>query len=186
MLPELPTHFSVSDPVAIGLGVVLLLLGRRLYWMALAGLGFLLGLWLAGHVLDLRSGWLELGLGLGAGLVCALLARVAQKIAIGIGGFVLGGAGGFWLASWFEPAAGAELGPWIWLAPLVGALLGVALARPLFEASLVAFSALAGALLITSRSHLGTTHETWVFLVLVLVGVIAQSRTDSRRRRRAG
>ena len=46
---------------------------------------------MAGNVLGLRSGWLELGLGLLIGVGGACLAIFAQKLAVALAGLVLGG-----------------------------------------------------------------------------------------------
>ena len=169
-----------ADP--IGLGAVLLLFGRRLYWLALGGAGFLLGLWLAAHVLDLQAGWVELGLGLVAGIACACLAFFAQKIAITVAGLALGGAGAFWIASQLVPLTGGPLAPWLFA--FFVAILGAILAPALFEASLAVFSALVGAMLIVSASHLGSPRETWLFVILLVVGLIAQTGGKKKRRRR--
>ena len=56
-------RMTATDLFAIGLGIALLAMGRRLYWLALGGVGFFAGLWLAGRFLHLPSSGLELGLG---------------------------------------------------------------------------------------------------------------------------
>lgn len=174
MPEQLLTQLTSGDFVAIGLGIVLLVAGRKLFWLALGGLGFLFGLWLASHVLGFSSGAVELVVGLVAGLCCAFLAVVAQKIAVAIGGFLLGGAGALWIASFFESSLQGRSELWLLLIAAVGAILGATLAPSLFEASLAVSTSFVGALLVVSRSHIGLPHETWVFVALLVVGLLIQ------------
>jgi hypothetical protein len=180
-MPEVLARLDTTDLLAIALGAALLVFGRRLYWLALGGAGFFAGLWIAGRIFERSSSWVELGLGFLLGVAGAALAVFVQKLAIGIAGFVLGGASALWIASRIDPAVLEQPSAWLLVAGIVGAVVGIGLASTLFEASLIAFSSLAGALLIASRSHLGSPRETWLFLALLAVGVLAQSR---RRRRR--
>lgn len=191
-MPEhLLAQLTTSDLVALGIGAVLLLAGRKLFWLALGGIGFLFGLAVSAEVLNLSSPILELGLALFCGLSCAFLAVFAQKIAVALAGLVLGGLGALWLASLFEPGAFAgEPSPWLLAVAVVGGVLGVFVAPSLFEASLAAFTSLVGAFLIVSRAHVGSPHESWIFVGLALVGFLVQSiggreRTAERDERRA-
>lgn len=183
-MQEILTHLTTTDVLAIAVGAALLVFGRRLYWLALGGVGFFTGLWLAGQIFERSSSWVDLGLGFLLGIGGAVLAIFVQKLAIGIAGFVLGGASALWIASLFDPAILETPSPWLLAAGIVGAVVGGAMASTLFEASLIAFSSLAGALLIASRSHLGSPRENWLFLILLAVGFLAQSHRRRRRRQR--
>lgn len=181
-------QLTASDFVALGIGAALLFAGRKLFWLALGGLGFLFGLSIASQVLDPSPSWLALGLALLCGVGCAILAVFAQKVAVVVAGLVLGGGGALWLASLFEPGAFAgDPSPWLLVVAIVGGVLGVLVAPSLFEASLAVFTSLAGALLIVARAPFGSPHETWIFVGLVLAGVLVQSfgrREDERIERR--
>src|SRR5262250_2545012 len=96
--------------VGIVVGVALLLFGRRLYWVFVAGIGFLTGLEFASEVLPGQPDWVILVAALVAALVGALLAVMAQAFLIGgIVGVVLM----LWLFSWalivLSSLAGASL-----------------------------------------------------------------------------
>ncbi len=176
-------RMTATDLLAIGLGIALLAMGRRLYWLALGGVGFFAGLWLAGRFLHLPSSGLELGLGFLLAVLCAGLAIAAQKLAIGVAGFLFGGASALWLASWIDPGARLQPTLWLALAAAAGAVLGYIFASGLFEAALIAFSSVVGAYLVSSRSHLGPPYETWMFLILLLAGAIVQARRAGERER---
>lgn len=176
-------RLTATDLSAIALGIALLAFGRRLYWLALGGVGFFAGLWLAARFLQLPSG-LELGLGFLAGILCAVLAIAVQKLAVSIAGFILGGASALGLAAWLDPAGRLEPNLWLAIAAVVGALLGAVFASALFEAALIAFSAVVGAFLVSSRSHLDPPYETWTFFILLLAGAVVQARRAGARARR--
>ncbi len=176
-------RLTATDLFAIGGGIALLAFGRRLYWLALGGVGFFCGLWLAGRFFPQSSSGLELGLGFLAGVLCAVLAITAQKLAIGIAGFFLGGVSALWLAHGLDPGGRLDPSLWLALAALVGALFGWAFAAALFEAALIAFSSVVGALLVSSRSHLGPPYESWLFFILLLAGAVVQARKAGSRAR---
>src|SRR5262250_1679447 len=75
-------------------GVVLVLFGRRLYWIFVAGVGFLTGLELAPRVLPGRPEWVVLLTAIGLALLGMLLAIVAQKFIIALVGLIAGGGVG--------------------------------------------------------------------------------------------
>ena len=176
--------YSATHLLVVLVGIALLLAGRKLYWLALGGIGFFLGLWLAEQILDLRSSGLELGLGFLIGVLGAFLATAAQRLAIALGGLFIGGFLAYWAAAWAVATLHWQNGPWIWFAVALGSIFGLLVAALLFEASLVALTSLIGALLIAQTSHIGQPHESWLFLILLAVGLIAQSGGSRRRRRR--
>lgn len=175
--------YTATHLFAIVLGVVLLMRGRKLYWLALGGVGFFLGLWLAGRFLDLQSGGLGLGIGFLIGILGAYLTTAAQRFAVALGGFAVGGAFAYWATAWLAPSLDLQPGPWWLVVALLGAMIGSFFAAVLFEASLVALTALLGALLIARASLLGPPHESWLFLILLMVGMLAQSGGEKQRRR---
>ena len=170
-MDALVDQMTYSDPLKLAVGAVLLLWGRRLYWLALGGLGFVLGLDLARQYLHLDAG-AELIVAAVAGLAGAFLAVVAQKVAVTVGGFGIGAVLAYTLAS---PWA-ADLRSGIWWIAILGAVAGVCFAAFLFRAALIVVSSLVGALLITQGLALTQTQESWVLLVLLAVGVMVQSR----------
>ncbi|MEM7352930.1 MAG: DUF4203 domain-containing protein [Acidobacteriota bacterium] len=180
-MQQIFANYNGTHVLAISLGVVLLIFGRKLYWLALGGIGFFLGLWLADQVLDMRSTGLELGIGFLMGILGAYLVSAAQRVAIGLGGFVVGGAMAYWVAAWLAVPLQWQPGAWLWIAGMAGAILGTMVAALLFDASLVALSSLIGALLLSRASQIGQPHESWLFLILVLIGMMAQSGQHGRR-----
>jgi hypothetical protein len=177
-------RLTTADLLALLLGVVLLFLGRRLYWLALGGAGFFVGLQLAERLLDLRDTGFELGLAFLGGIVGAVLAVAVQKLAVGLAGMFLGGFGGYHLVLWLEAALAWHAGPWLWILAAAGAVVGVVFASAVFEVALIALSALVGAALVASRLPLPYPEVGWLFLGLLLLGTIVQAWGEGKRRRR--
>lgn len=150
-------------------GIILLLAGRRLFWLFVGLLGFAVGFGLAGLVLGERSGFWPLIIALVLGVLGAGLAVSLQKIALAVAGFA---AGGYVLAFVLQ-AAGLILPaviPWI-----VGGVLGAILLTRLFEWALVALSAATGAILLARAIPVLEGYVLIKFAVLLLIGVVVQS-----------
>ena len=85
---RLLTHAGAA-PIVVG--VALLFFGRRLFWLFVAGVGFLYGLRFAPTLVQGGSELALLLVAVFCGVIGALLAVFAQKIAVGIAGFCIGG-----------------------------------------------------------------------------------------------
>jgi len=72
-------------------GLALLIFGKRLYWLAVGGLGAFLAIWLAQQMGQTLDPELRLVVTVVAGLAGALFAIMAQKMAINAAGVLLGG-----------------------------------------------------------------------------------------------
>jgi len=161
-------------------GVILLLFGRRLYWVFVAGIGFLTGLSLAPDLFPGQPEWVILLAALVAAIVGAVIALVAQKITIGLIGFVAGGGIGLLLLRKMG-LVGEGTG---WVVYLIAGVVGLVLMLVLFDWALILLSSLAGANLIvtgvSARVHL--PQETWflALIALALVGVVVQAGLSRR------
>ncbi|MGI8820309.1 MAG: DUF4203 domain-containing protein [Chthoniobacterales bacterium] len=163
--------------VSAVIGAVVLLFGRKLFWVCVAAVGFAAGVEFAPHLMREPTPLLQLTIALVLGFAGALLALFLQKLAIGVIGFAIGGRVAVGLASTFlvHPAS------YPWLPFLIGGVIGAILLVSLFSWALVFFSALIGAHLIVRAFVLPQTGATILFLVLVVIGVIAQTALARRR-----
>src|SRR5438105_15811116 len=91
-LPESLPPLQLTAPIVGAIvGVIILLFGRRLFWLCVAAVGFAAGVELAPHLVQQPSPLLALSFALILGFIGALLALFLQKIAIAIVGFLSGG-----------------------------------------------------------------------------------------------
>jgi hypothetical protein len=176
----------MTSLTGVVVGALLLLFGRRLYWVFVAGIGFLTGLALAPDLLPGQPEWLILFAALVAAIVGAVIAFVAQKITIGLIGFVAGGGIGIALLRKMG-LVGEGTG---WVVYLIAGVVGLVLILVLFDWALILLSSLAGANLIVTgvSTHVHLPQGAWflAFIALALVGVVVQaglSRDWSRARR---
>lgn len=166
----------MASLAGIFVGVILLLFGRRLYWLFVAGIGFLTGMALAPDLLPGRPEWLILLAALVGAVVGAVVAVVAQRLTIGLIGFVAGGGIGLLLLHGLR--LGGEAPGWI--AYLVAGVIGLVLMLALFDWALILLSSLAGANLIVAGvvTRYPLPHAIALVLLfgLVLIGVVVQAQ----------
>jgi hypothetical protein len=163
---------------SILIGALVLLFGRRLFWLFVAGIGFWIGFELAPYLMQNPPPWLALVVAIIFGIVGAVLAFVLQKIAIGIAGFLVGGYVATAILGAFVTASAQYHG----IAFIIGGVLGAILMLMLFDWALIVFSAIAGSELIVRHLHLPATGKTLILIVLVILGIIVQTAMFARRR----
>jgi len=150
-------------------GLVLLLFGRRLYWLFVGGVGFLTGLELAPRLFPDRSEWIILLTALCLALVGMLLAILAQKFIIALVGLVAGGGVGVLMLR----LLGLEGDVLTWVVYAVAGLLGALIVLALFEWGLIVLSSLAGAtLIIVGVQDWTGMSQTLAFLALVVLAIV--------------
>ncbi len=164
---------------SIILGIVLLFLGRKLFWFFVGVIGFLTGVLLATHYLSDQSEWVILGIALVAGVIGALLAGLVERVSVEVVGFLGGGYIALGLLGLFRLGNGQ----FSWFPFLVGGLIGALLVAVLLDWALILLSSLEGSLIIIQGLHLSTSTANLVFVILLLVGIVVQSVTLTRRPR---
>jgi hypothetical protein len=151
------------------LGGTLLVLGRKLFWLFVAAIGFVLGIQVATRFFH-GSELITIIAGLVLGIIFALLAIFVESLAIGIAGFL---GGGYVLVN-ITALIGLDRGATTWIAFILGGIIGVALIAFLFDWALISISSLAGASMIVGDLHFGASTSSVVFLVLLIAGVLIQ------------
>jgi hypothetical protein len=190
-------HSDIHYPLMfLVVGLLLLLLGRRLFWLFVGAAGFVIGVEAAPYILPHQGELFTLIVALVLGLVGALLAIFVQKLAVAIGGFV---GGGYLAAVLCAPLMGGVgmTYPGSWLCFLIGGILGAILMMVFFNWALIILSSLQGAHLIVRalpgegssvihglrKSHFPVLYHQFPILVIVLaiVGIVIQASTYRRR-----
>lgn len=170
-------HSSVPIISAL-IGVVILLFGRKLFWLCVAAVGFAAGVEFAPHFVHEPSTLVMLTVAIVLGLIGALLAFFLQKIAIAIAGFLAGGKLAIALAAAFlvQPAQ------YYWITFVIGGIVGTILLLVLFDWALIALSSVVGAYLILSAISLPPSGTSILFIALVAIGVFVQVASMRRGR----
>ena len=168
----------MNQPILLLLGILILLLGRRLFWLSVAALGFALGVQMAPELFPHQPELYVLAFGIFLGILGALLALLLQKIAIGVAGFFFGGHLSLALAhalAIFRPE-------YSWMIFAVGGVLGAILMINFFDWALIFLSSILGAQLIVDAFHFSPTAKLLCFVVLAAVGISVQASLTVRRR----
>lgn len=170
---------SADTAVQILVGVVLLILGRKLFWVFVGAAGFLVGLNFAQGMLAGRPSWMILTVALAAAILGAVLAIFLQKVMLAIAGFLIGG---YLMLELLRTASITTPHSWAWAVYAVGGIIGAVLVLVLFDWALIILSSLAGALLITQHLHLGSLTAGILTLALLTLGIIIQASLMRKRR----
>ena len=170
-----PVHFSVAIVGAL-IGIVILLFGRKLFWLCVAAVGFAADVEIAPHLVNQPSPLLALTVALVLGLIGALLALFLQKIAIAVLGFLAGGK----LAGAIAAAFFVQYAQYSTVIFLAGGIIGAILLLVLFDWALIVVSSLIGAHLIQSTIMLPASGSTIVFIALTVIGILIQAASLRR------
>lgn len=154
----------------VAIGTSLLAFGRRLFWVFVAGIGFVVGLQLALRFLPGIEDWVSLGLAVLAGLVGAVLVSFLQRLALGAAGFFAGWQIAMYLIDFLR----IDLGNMDWIGGVIGGLIGIVLIAVLFDWALIFLSSIVGAIAIVDVLDLESTLHLLLLVVLALAGVIFQ------------
>ena len=151
------------------IGGALLLFGRKLFWLFVGSIGFVIGIQVATRFFH-GSELIAIIAGLVLGIIFAVLAIFLESIAIGIAGFLGGGYIFLSIAGLFS----LDKGPVTWIAFIIGGIIGVTLISFLFDWALIGISSLAGASMVVSGFNFRTAASDLIFLVLFITGVLIQ------------
>jgi hypothetical protein len=160
----------VSQLVA---GVVLLVFGRRLFWLFVAACGFAAGLSLAPQFTTTQSHGMALLIALTLGVLGAVLGLLFERLAIGVAGFLAGAFIAIRLLVVLDlrgPLA-------FWVAFVIGGLIGALLLGMVFDWGLIGLSSLAGSFLLVDAAHLSPSGNRGLplWLGLLVFGVVVQA-----------
>jgi MFS family permease len=165
----------ITPLLNIVLGIILLIVGKKLYWLLVAVVGFVIGLTLATQYIQLDPPWLIYIVAFSAGVIGAVLGIYVQRLAISVVGFIVSGYGALYLAG----LMGIKAEPFNWMAFIIGGIIGLLLVASVFDWALYMLSAWAGATLITRTLTEGVglndTMGLVLFFVLFVLGMIVQA-----------
>lgn len=157
--------------IQILLGISVLFLGRKLFWLFVGVVGFITGALLAGLLFQGSSGWLVFIVALACGVLGALLAVVLQRLSIAVSGFLAGGYVSVVLVRhWGWITHAHPWGPFV-----IGGIIGAILLSIIFDPALIVLSSLVGALLIVQPLGITPVNTALLFALLAAAGMITQA-----------
>jgi len=168
------TKIPLFPVFGLVLGILLLVFGRKLFWLFVAAFGFMIGLNLASRYFSGSEEWVTLAIAIIGGLIGAALAVFVKRVAIAAVGFIAGGYITFSLMS----LVNADFGQLTWVAWVVGGILGLIFLTFLFEWTLIILSSVVGAVMITQAIPLPmpVALGTILSVILVIVGMVVQGK----------
>ncbi len=171
---------SLGGPLTIVAGVLLLLFGRRLYWLFAGVVGFTFVFLMARRLAPELSEQTVLLVSLVAGAIGAAITVFAHKLLLRL----VGALGGALIALWQVQNLGIESGP-MWLAAAIaGGLVGGWLVGRLFEFALALLSSLFGAQLLLDSVGVEPAWTVPAYIGLVVFGLFFQLIRSRRRKGR--
>lgn len=158
------------------LGIILLTTGKKLYWLFVGVVGFVIGFAVSTQYLQFDQPWVHYAVAIGAGLVGTILAAFVQHLAIAVAGFLVGGYGALQLSGLLGYSTQAVQ----WMAFIVGGIVGLLLVASVFNWALYLLSSWAGATLVTKSvisADVGVNSQIGLimFFALFVLGVIIQA-----------
>ena len=155
----------------IALGLIVLILGRKLYWLFIGAVGFIAGLYIAEHSFSGNPSWVMLLIGLAVGLTGAIMAVYLQRIAVILSGFFAGG----YLMLNLVYSMEWHMGLIPWLLFILGGILGAMATAAIFDWALIILSSLTGATMIVNALPLKPFASVLILAVLIFAGFSAQA-----------
>jgi len=162
------------------LGLIVLVYGRRLFWLSVIISGFLLGMELTNIFFTGHPYWVKMLGGLAAGLIGAVIAVFIERIAFALVGLYAGAYLAIGMAHGF-----GLMNKDIFLG-IIGALAGAIISGLLMDWAIIVLSSLVGSGAIISQLELDHIIRILVFFVLFTIGCFTQTRGMDRPSGRVG
>jgi len=151
-------------------GAILLLLGRKLFWLFVALAGFYVGVEVARAVAVDQPQWLVWLAGAATGLIGAIVAMLFQRVAFALGGLYAGGYLALLAADRYLPGT-FGLGAFV-----IGGAAGAIVAALIMDGAIIALSCMLGAALVVSSLGLGELGSVLAYAGLLAIGILVQVR----------
>jgi uncharacterized protein DUF4203 len=168
--PIFCANFTLMELFNILVGAALLFFGRRLFWLFVVVVGFVVGTMLATEWFGGKADSVTLLVVLLVGVIGALLSIVLQRLVVGIAGFL---AGGYVLHAL---AVSLNYQSIAWIAFLLGGVIGAILVAAIFDWALIVLSALTGATVIAQNVPLDKPISAFLYIVVLVLGIVVQAR----------
>jgi MFS family permease len=176
---SITTILTLLTPIFVLVsGIISLFFGRKFFWVFVAAVGFLLGLYISDFLLPVLPAAVapfNEFIRLAVGLTFAGFALIIQRAGTIVIGAVATGLLAWWAGGHYEIVGWAQ-----WAVAAVGGLMGGVLLYFALDWALVLLTALAGGLITIAGmgqlNGLPTASGPWFYLVLLVAGIFYQRR----------
>jgi hypothetical protein len=152
------------------IGFSILVMGRQILWVFIAGLGFALGLFLSSQYYNAQFEWQVFFISTVVAALGALLAITVQRFAAGIAGFATGWLLSIVLLGYFN----LNLGQIESLIPYIVGIISGVLLIVFFDWGVIVASSLAGSAIVVSGMTLSQNTELLLLIMFALIGMAIQ------------
>ena len=159
------------DILTIVVGLLIILFGRKLFWLFVGFTGFFVGFDLVQQIWGDDPGSTAILAAFVIGILGAVVAVFAQRFAIVVAGFI----GGGYLTFQLLGVLGITSGQATLIGTFVGAILGAVVVGALVDYALIVFSSVVGALAIFHEITLAPPLNLILGVVLAMLGIIIQT-----------
>lgn len=151
-------------------GLAVLFLGRQLFWLFVAVVGFAAGFEAAANFLGNQPEWVILLIAVVIGIIGALVAIFLRYVAVAGAGLAAGAYLGVVLSDMIAPTSG-----WMfWILLIAGAAIGAILMLALFDWALIILSSFTGASMLAPLPGWDGTLQLVLLVTLIVVGILVQ------------
>jgi hypothetical protein len=157
--------------LTIVLGLLIILFGRKLFWLFVGFTGFFVGFDLVQQIWGEDPGSTAIIVAFVIGILGAVAAVFAQRLAITVAGFI----GGGYLTFQLLGALGITSGQVTLIGTFVGAIVGTVIVGGLVDYALIVFSSVVGALAIFHEITLAPPLNLILGIALAMLGIIVQT-----------
>jgi len=153
------------------IGFAMLVMGRQIFWIFIAGLGFALGLLFGDSFISSQSQVVIFFVSSIIAIVGALLAYTLQRFAAGIGGFFTGWYLAYIFIDYFNIGLGYEFNV---IAPIIIGLICGVLIMKYFDWGVIIASSIAGSAIVVSGMKLARNTELFLLIMMAIIGMVIQ------------
>ena len=168
-------QFSSDYPALLILttliGLAVLVMGRQIFWIFIAGLGFALGLLISTQYYNAQFEWQVFLISTIIAVVGAILAYTVQRFAAGLAGF----ATGWFLTIVVLSYLNLNLGQIESVLPYIVGIISGFLLIIFFDWGVIIASSLAGSAIIVSGMSLMGNVELSLIIMFAMVGIVIQA-----------
>ncbi len=160
------------------IGIILLTLGRKLFWMFIGIIGFFIGFEFVTEYMVVDSTVIVLLVGLLAGIIGTVLAIILERLAFALAGFY---AGAFLILTIFRPFLYGDVNM---VLVIIGGIIAAALAWMFMDWVIIILSSMVGAGMILSGFTISPVLYFIIFSIISTIGISIQWWLTSPQRRR--